>query len=111
MPLTAYELENRKSPLVANDCLAVDHARSPRQLGNRQGDEGKAARQVIAVARNQPHAACVQARHNTKAVVLDFVDPARPGWRSLGRGGQAVSLIAPRPRRAMRSRNKTIAPI
>ena len=37
MLLAAHDFENRKSALV-NVCLTVDHARSRRELGNRQGN-------------------------------------------------------------------------
>jgi hypothetical protein len=43
----------------------------------------------MSVAREQPHAAVVAAGHHPIPVVLDFVNPLRAGWRSLGGGWKA----------------------
>jgi len=41
------------------------------------------------VPREQPHTDTVASRHDAETVVLDFVQPIRPGRRSFGRGRQA----------------------
>jgi ABC-type molybdate transport system substrate-binding protein len=56
----------------------------PRRRGQRE-----AIGKVIAVAGVKPHAAVVSLGHNTIAIVLDFVNPARPGRRFRGRAGKA----------------------
>jgi hypothetical protein len=43
----------------------------------------------MAVASEQPNADRVPARHQAITVVLDLVNPVRPGRRVLGGGGQA----------------------
>jgi hypothetical protein len=49
---------------------------------------GEARREIVSGARNQPHARTVPARENAKAIVLDFVNPARARRRRLSRRGQ-----------------------
>ena len=50
---------------------------------------GKPSREIVTVAGEQPHAGTIAPGHDTKAIVLDFVQPIRPGRWSFGRGRQA----------------------
>jgi hypothetical protein len=48
------------------------------------------------VARDEPHACTIPASHDAKAVMLDLVQPFRPGWRPLSAGRQAGGDMADR---------------
>src|SRR5262245_56045822 len=50
----------------------------------------------MSVAREQPHAAALATGHHPIPVVLDFVNPLRAGWRSLGGGWKARRYEASR---------------
>jgi hypothetical protein len=63
----------------------VDQAGANRQLTDCHRDKGKAMREVVSVARNQPHARTIAPRQNAEAVMLDFVQPTWPGRWPLGR--------------------------
>jgi hypothetical protein len=54
-----------------------------RKLADCHCDKREARREIVSSARNQPHAGTVLPRQNAEAVMLDFVDPARPGGRGL----------------------------
>ena len=52
-------------------------------------DRSLAGTPVVSVSRQQPDADRVAPSHQAIAVMLDFVDPVRPGRRALGGRGQA----------------------
>jgi hypothetical protein len=54
--------------LVANDGLAVDQARPNRELADRHRDKGKARREIVSSACNQPYAGTIAAGQNAKAI-------------------------------------------
>jgi hypothetical protein len=51
---------------------------------DRVPDEREAIAPIMAVARQQPNASGVAARHEAKAVLLDLVQPARAARRLVG---------------------------
>ena len=85
----ANKVEHRKALLVGDDCLAVDQAGACRQSGNRRGGQREAPGEIMAVARQEPHAGSVSPRHDAEAVMLDFVQPVPADRRSIGRTGEA----------------------
>ena len=74
---------------VARDRLAVDDARAHRQHRNRRRDLSEASGKVDAFSGKEPHSRAVADRDDAKSVVLDLVNPTRPGWRLLSESGQA----------------------
>jgi hypothetical protein len=89
VPVFAEEIEHCEAVRIAHDRLTVDQAGLHRQQGHRRDDLRKAACEVVALAREQPHAAINPLGHDAEAVVLDLVNPPPARWRLLGRTGQA----------------------
>ena len=89
MPAPAQQVEDGQAVRVAHDRLAVDQAGSHRQFGDGCRGEREAIGEVIALAGVKGHAGGVALGENAEAVVLDFVNPAGPARRPLGRAGQA----------------------
>src|SRR5262245_30925202 len=58
------------------------------QRGRAYADQGESVRPVMPVARDQTDPRRVAADHEPKAVMLDFVDPARTARRALSSGWQ-----------------------
>src|SRR5262249_1994777 len=85
----AQQIEYREAITVHDDRLSIDEAGADGQGRNRLGNQRKTIGEVVAVAREQPHASFVAARQNTEAVVLDLVNPVGPAGRLLSRTGQA----------------------
>ena len=75
--------------MVADDDFAVDDARAHRQRDDRLHRERKAVGQVFAVPTDQSDLFAVAPGDDPEAVVLDLVNPIRPGRRCLGETGQA----------------------
>jgi hypothetical protein len=86
--VTADQVKNGKAASVTNDRLAVDQARTNRELGHGRCDEREATREIVSGARNQPHAGSIAPRKDAKAIMFDFVEPTGTAWRRLGRRGQ-----------------------
>jgi len=59
------------------------------QAFNRLHDARKPITEIVAVAREEPHALGVLPSHNAEAVVLDLVNPTRADWRLFGCTGEA----------------------
>jgi len=57
----------------------------------RLDNQGVAGGPIMTVAGQQPNPdrQGIASGHQPIAIVLDFVNPVRPGWRSLARGWQA----------------------
>jgi hypothetical protein len=85
----AQEVEDRETPLIDHDGLAVEETLLRRQVRNRLDDLREAVGEVIAVTRVQPHARAIASRHDAEAIVVDLAYPASAGGRLLGRVGQA----------------------
>jgi hypothetical protein len=66
-----------------DDRFAVDQARPRWQRRDSGGNERKARREIVAMARYEPDASPVAPRENADAVMLQFMQPARPGRRRL----------------------------
>ena len=77
-PRPADEVENSKPFLVGDDRLAIDEAGPCRQRRDSRGGQREAPCEIVAVTREEPHPIAVAPRHDAEAVVLDFVNPARP---------------------------------
>lgn len=85
----ADEVKHGKAIVIADDRPAVDQTGSSWQCRNRQTNEREPTREIMAVARDQPDAVGIAARHKAKPVVFDFVYPARAGRRRLSGARQA----------------------
>src|SRR5262249_39071426 len=72
--------------------LAIDQARRSLERERGARDEGEAARPVVPVAGEKPHAITVAAHEHAETVMLDLLQPPVPsgrlgGWaRQAGRG-------------------------
>ena len=84
MARPADEFEYREAFVVGDDRLAVDQKRPTRQRRDRCRGKRKPGSEIVAVAADKPDTACVAPGHDAEAVVLDLVNPVRPGRRSLG---------------------------
>jgi hypothetical protein len=88
VPVSADQIEHGEAVLVADYGLTVDQAGLHRQLGHRSHDLREPAGEVVALAREQPHAAVSAPSHDPEAVVLDLVKPASPSRRLLRWAGK-----------------------
>src|SRR5262249_42683092 len=77
-------VEHRHAVPVAGDRLAIDQARAHPERAGGIGNERVTVRPVVPVAGQQPDTSGVALDHHAKAVVLDFMNPAGAGRRSLG---------------------------
>jgi hypothetical protein len=71
--VAADQIKDRKALLVTDNRFPVDQARADRELAHRHCDEGKARREVVTGACNQPHARTIPPRQDAEAIMLDFV--------------------------------------
>ena len=76
--VAADDVEHGEPIVVADDCLAVDDARSDGQGLDRRRGEREAVRQVVAVSSDQPNAEAAPMRQDAESIVLDFVQPTGP---------------------------------
>src|SRR5262249_17343467 len=81
--MAADQVKDSKSVLIADDRFAVDQAGANRKLGYRHCDEGKARREIVSGARNEPHTGPIASGQYAEAVMFDFVNPAGAGRRGL----------------------------
>ena len=86
---TAQLRKHRQAIGIATHRLAVDQAGAHSQRRDRLDDQRVTRSPIMSVAREQPHAAALAAGHHPIPVVLDFVNPLRAGWWSLGGGWEA----------------------
>src|SRR5215831_10577435 len=84
MAAVANEIERGNAVVVAGDSFAVDDAGALAQACQRLDDQREAASEVIARTAVEPHPLAVLAGNDTKAVVLDFVQPLAAGRQSCG---------------------------
>jgi hypothetical protein len=98
------QLEYGKALVVADNRLAIDQAGPPRQGGNGGRSQRKPSGKIISVAGNKPDTGAVTPGHDTKAVMLDFVNPPGPMGGALAGDGRQGSM---KPTR-LRLRNKTM---
>ena len=69
--------------------LAVEDAGARAQACQRLGDQREAMGEIVARSAIEPHPLAVLAGNDAKAVVLDFMPPARPARGALGGGWKA----------------------
>src|SRR5262249_56187599 len=79
----AQPVEHRQSVAVAGHRLPVEQERSALQGAGGLEDQRKASRPVDPVAGEQAHAGGVPTDHYSEAVVLDLMNPAGAGRRTL----------------------------
>ena len=87
--LIADQIEDREPVRVDDDGLAVECARPRWQARERSGNLRIPGGKICAVACEQPHAPALAPGKDAKAIVLDFVNPAGPRRRLLGRAREA----------------------
>jgi len=80
--------EARHAVVAAANRLAVDDAGASAEPDQRLYDQAKAVGQVVAGAAVEANAAAILAGDNPKTIVLDFMQPCRPGRRLLRFNGQ-----------------------
>ena len=85
--VAADQIEHRQAIVVAHDGFPVDHTRSNGQSVDRFSGEGKPIGEVMAIAGQQSGAATPAMRQDAKAVVFNFVNPARTALAGCGRQG------------------------
>jgi hypothetical protein len=78
--MTSDQLKDGKPVFVANDRFAVDQAWPCSQSRDSGGNERKARREIVAMARYEPDASAVAPRENADAVMLEFVQPPTKSW-------------------------------
>jgi hypothetical protein len=71
-----------KMPQKINEVMAR-YCALLQEIKDRTNPIRLAVGKIVSVARVKPHAVIVAPRHDAKAVVLDLVQPFRPGWRPL----------------------------
>ena len=81
----AQDVEPGEPALVAAHHLAVDEAGPHLEVVHGLDHEREAVRPVVAAPGNQPDADGIAPGHQPIAVVLDFVQPAGAGRRTVGR--------------------------
>jgi hypothetical protein len=89
LPVSADQVEDRESILVADDSLAVEQAGAHRQHGHCRDDLRKAVREVFALPGQQLDTAVGAPGHDAETVVLDLVNPSPVSGRLLSRTGEA----------------------
>jgi len=75
MAVVANEIERRHAVVIASDSFAVDNAGARAQACQRLDDQREATSEVIAGAAIEAHSRPVLPGDDTKAVVLDLVQP------------------------------------
>ena len=85
----ADEVEVRAPIRPTGNRLAVDHAGLAPEPRQRLHDQWEPLGQVVAWTAVEPHLWAVLAGDDPEPVVLDFVQPERPGGRGGGLGGEA----------------------
>jgi hypothetical protein len=88
-PVSANEIEYRKSVPVSDDRLAVDEAWACRECSDRRGSYRETPGEIVAVAGKEPHTGSVAPCHDAEAVMFDFMQPVPPDRRPIGRAGEA----------------------
>ena len=87
--LAPQPLEHREPIVIAGDRLAIDQAGTHLEPVNGLDDERIARSPVVPIAGQQADAGWVSARHQAIAVMLDLVNPVRPGRSAVGWGWEA----------------------
>lgn len=106
-PLPADHFEHRQAGFVANDSPAVDDARARRQLGDCQAMNGKRRLRSMPLREsNRTASPSRRAISRKPSCLISWIQPGPLGGRLAGEGRD--TSIAPEPRRAIGSRNKTI---
>ena len=82
-------IEYRQAALIDHDGLAVDQAAFDRKAFDRGHDLRISGREIVAVARIEPHPIAVAPGQDPEAIVLDLVNPAGAGRRFFSRTGKA----------------------
>src|SRR5262249_22952678 len=73
--LVTDEIERGNAVVIAADSFAIDDARARAQARQRLNDQREAAGEVIARTAVEPHPLAILAGDDTKAVVLDLMQP------------------------------------
>jgi CheY-like chemotaxis protein len=81
----AHLRKHCKPILVAADGLTIDEAGPNPEVVHGLYDQGEPVGPVIAASGDEPDAHGIAARHQPVAVVLDLMNPVRPGRRAIGR--------------------------
>jgi hypothetical protein len=82
-------IEVGKTVVVADDSLTIDDDRAHLEPGHGLDDQREAMAPVVPAPRVGPHAIAITPDDQPISVVLDLMDPLRPGWHSLLWRGKA----------------------
>src|SRR6516164_361641 len=90
MSLVADQVKHSEAIAISDNRFAVDQKRAGGQCRNGSDNERKARCEIITVPRDEPDTRTISPGHNAKAIMFDFVNPARPGrcglsWRRQAR--------------------------
>jgi hypothetical protein len=103
MSLVANQVKHGEPIAISDNRFAVDQKRVGVQCRDGGDNEWKARAEIVAVPRDEPDTRANTARHDAKAVMLNFVYPAW-GRRGAFEGDRRHSPMIPSPGR-VRSRN------
>jgi len=78
------KIERSNAVVIAGDSLAVDNAGARAQVCQRPDNQRETTGKVIARTAIEAHSLAVLPGDDTKAVVLDFVEPLAAGWQLIG---------------------------
>jgi hypothetical protein len=85
------QVEHRKPAVVAHNRFTIDDTRAHRERSNGFGGEREAIGEIVAIPADQAGGAALPMSKDTKAVVLDLVNPAGTCRRLLSRRGRQGS--------------------
>jgi hypothetical protein len=89
VPAVSDAIEGGDSIGTARYGFAIENAGARAQTGQRLDNERKVPSQVIPWPAVEPHPCAFLAGDDPEAVVLDFMQPIRAGWRTRGACGEA----------------------
>jgi hypothetical protein len=86
--VVADELENSQALAVADDGLSIDRTRAHRQRRDGCRNQRKAVGKVVTVPADQSNLGAITASQDSKAVVLNLMNPVGASRRSFARPWQ-----------------------
>jgi hypothetical protein len=95
IPPIANAIKVSHPVVVTGDGLTIDDARSRAQPSHGFDNQRETVRQVISRPTIEADPLAVLTGDNPEAIVLDFVQPQRPGRRALSFCGEALGRIVP----------------
>src|SRR5262249_51149724 len=82
--VSADQVKHGNAAVVGDDGFPIEQERGLGQRWDRRDDEGKAGREIVALAGDQPNTDTIAPGHDPHSVVLYFMEPTRTGRWGLG---------------------------